>query len=170
VRGSEPLMRLHVGVVVERRKASSAWAEFVWRPVAVLPGVPDAAPWTVLGGSAECATIYAGSAAIELYRADAAGYRDNLATGTAQLWVALRPTGGEPPYEISAITAEPSEGEAFNETATDLVEAVPMPDSIRATIATFVAEHLVEHAFVKRQRDRADPEAMARRPPVKDRE
>jgi hypothetical protein len=82
----------------------------------------------------------------------------------------LRPTGGEPPYEIAAITAEPSEGEAFNETTTDLVEAVPMPESVRATIAAFVAEHLVEHAFVKRQRDRADPEAMARRAPVKDRE
>jgi hypothetical protein len=170
MRGSEPLVRLHVGVVVERRKASSTWTDFVWRPVTVLPGVPDAAPWTALGGNAECTTIYAGSAAIELHRADTPGYRDNLATGAAQLWVALRPTGGEPPFEVGAITAEPSEGEAFNEAATDLVEAVPMPESIRATVATFVAEHLVEHAFVKRQRDRADPEAMARRAPVKDRE
>lgn len=170
MRGSEPLVRLHIGVVVERRKASSAWTDFVWRPVAVLPGVPDAAPWTVLSADADCATIYAGAAAIELHRADAAGYRDNLATGAAQLWVALRPTDGEPPYEIGAITAEPSEGEAFSETATNLVEAVPMPESVRASIAVFVAEHLVEHAFVKRQRDRADPEAMARRAPVKHRE
>ncbi len=42
-----PLLRIPVGVVVERRKAFSPWADFIWRPVAVLEGVPDAAPWTV---------------------------------------------------------------------------------------------------------------------------
>ena len=32
-------------------------------------------------------------------------------------------------------------------------------------IAAFVAEHLVERPFFKRERDRADPEALARRAP-----
>ena len=44
-----PLLRIPVGVVVERRKANSPWVDFVWRPVAVLGGLPDAAPWTKLG-------------------------------------------------------------------------------------------------------------------------
>ena len=45
-----------------------------------------------------------------------------------------------------------------------------MPEPIRAAIAAFIAEHHVEDAaFVKRERDRADPEALARRAPVKDR-
>ena len=44
----EPLVRIAVGIVVERRKAMSPWADFVWRPVAVLPGLPDAVPWTPL--------------------------------------------------------------------------------------------------------------------------
>jgi hypothetical protein len=44
-----------------------------------------------------------------------------------------------------------------------------MPESVRAVIAEFVAEHHVEHPFVKRQRDRANPEAMARRTLSKDR-
>jgi hypothetical protein len=165
----QPLVSIPIGVVIERRKAKSPWVDFVWRPVAVLPGVPDAAPWTVLGGDADRVNFYGGAAAIELYRSDAAGYRDNLATGAALLWVALRPTDHEPPYEIAAVTAEPSEGEACTESATDLVEAVPMPESVRAVIAEFVAEHHVEHPFVKRQRDRANPEAMARRTPSKDR-
>ncbi len=43
-----PLMRIPVGVVVERRKAKSQWIDHVWRPVAVLDGVPEAAPWTLL--------------------------------------------------------------------------------------------------------------------------
>jgi hypothetical protein len=81
----------------------------------------------------------------------------------------LRPTGLDPPYEFVAVTAEPSEGEAFTGSATDLVEAVPMPDPVRLAIADFVSEHHVEHSFIKRQRDRADPEAMARRITSKDR-
>jgi hypothetical protein len=32
-------------------------------------------------------------------------------------------------------------------------------------VEAFVAEHHVEERFVKRKRDRADPEAMARRGP-----
>jgi len=164
-----PLVRISVGVVIERRKARSPWVDFIWRPVAVLPGVPKTAPWTALDGDADRMNFYGGAAAIELYRSDASGYRDNLATGAAQLWVALRPTGREPPYEFVAVTAEPSEGESFTGSATDLVEAVPMPDPVHAAIADFVAEQYVEHPFIKRQRDRADPEAMARRRPLKDR-
>jgi hypothetical protein len=163
------LVRIPVGVVIERRKAKSPWADFIWRPVAVLPGVPHAAPWTVLDGDAERTNFYGGAAEIELYQADAAGYRDNLVTDAAQLWVLLRPTGREPPYEFVAVTAEPSEGEAFTESATDLVEAVPMPEPVRAAIDDFVVAHHVEHPFVKRRRDHADPQAMARRTPLKDR-
>jgi hypothetical protein len=166
---AQPLASIPVGVVVERRKAKSQWADFVWRPVAVLPGVPDAAPWTALDGDIDRMNFYGGDAEIELYRSDASGYRDNLATGAALLWVALRPTGHEPPYEIAAVTAEPSEGEAYTESATDIVETVPMPEPVRAAIAEFVAEHHIEHPFVRRKRDRADPEAMARRTPSKDR-
>lgn len=167
---TQPLISIPIGVVIERRKAKSPWVDFVWRPVAVLPGVPDAVPWTELDGDADRMNFYGGAAEIELYRPDASGYRDNLATGAALLWVALRPTGLEPPYEIAAVTAEPSEGETFTESVTDIVETVPMPEPVRAAIAEFVAEHYVEHPFVKRKRDRANPEAMARRTPSKDRE
>jgi hypothetical protein len=34
-----PLLRIPVGVVVERRKATSQWVDVVWRPVAVLGGL-----------------------------------------------------------------------------------------------------------------------------------
>jgi hypothetical protein len=166
---AQPLASIPVGVVIERRKAKSQWADFVWRPVAVLPGVPDAAPWTALDGDVDRMNFYGGGAKIELYPSDASGYHDNLATGAALLWVALRPTGLEPPYEIAAVTAEPSEGETFTGSATDIVETVPMPEPVRATIAAFVAEHRIEHPFIRRKRDRADPEAMARRTPSKDR-
>jgi hypothetical protein len=43
-----PLKRIAVGVVVERRKSTSHWVDFVWQPVGVLPGTPDAAQPTVI--------------------------------------------------------------------------------------------------------------------------
>ena len=67
-----------------------------------------------------------------------------------------------------AVTADPSEGEAFTETGADLVEVVPLPDNVREAMIDFVAEHHVEQSFFKRKRDRADPEALARRDPMKD--
>ena len=48
----------------------------------------------------------------------------------------------------------------------DLVDVVPMPQSVRAVIDVFVAEHHVERPFHKRERDRADPEALAPHGPM----
>jgi hypothetical protein len=158
-----PLARIPVGVVVERRKAASRWIDFTWRPTMVLPGQPVAAPWTILASEAEAVSFYAGSTEIGLYRMEAGRYRDNLASGAPALWVALRPTGAEPPYELLAVTADPSEGESFTQAGDDLVGAVPMPAPVRQILEAFVAEHHVEQVFHKRKRDRADPEALARR-------
>ena len=161
-----PLARIPVGVVVERRKAISTWIDFVWRPVAVLPGQPDTPPWTTLSEEAGVTTFYAGAAEIELYRTEATFYRSNLISGAPAVWIALRATGKHPPYTVAAVTADPAEGEGMTETATDLVDQVPMPKAIQELVAAFVAEHHVEEKFVKRKRDRADPEALARRGPL----
>jgi hypothetical protein len=162
------LIRIPVGVVVERRKAISPWIDFVWRPLAVLDGVPAAAPWAILGIENDATTYYAGEAEVELHQAETGNYRDNLAMETPAFWVVLRPTGGEPPYTILCVTADPYEGEAFTEAGNDLVEQVPMPEPIRDAVAAFVAEHHVERQFIKRKRDRADPQALAQRSRVRD--
>lgn len=162
---SPPLLRIPVGVVVERRKATSPWADVIWKPVAVLAGLPEAAAWTVLSEDADAATFYAGPTEIALYRSEAEHYRRNLASGAPLIWVALHPAGREPPYQVAAVTADPAEGEALTEPGQAIIEAVPMPEAIRDTIAGFVGHFPAEPAFVKRKRDRADPEALARRGP-----
>jgi hypothetical protein len=160
-----PLLRIPVGVVVERRKASSRWAGVIWRPVTLLAGLPDAAPWTVLATEGETVTFYAGAAEIELYRSDTENYRRNLESGSPSVWVALQPTANDPPYEIAAVTADPAEAEGLTESAQTIVEAVAMPESLRDAVAAFVAEHHVERIFQKRTRERANPESLARRGP-----
>ena len=158
-----PLVRIPIGVVVERCKANSPWSEFTWRPTAVLGGLPDADPWTQLASEEESVTFYAGAAEIELYRTETENYRDNLVSAAPSVWVALLSTAGDPPYEIAAVTADPAEGEALTEPGQGIVEAVPMPTSVHRSIASFISEHHVERTFEKRKRNRADPEALARR-------
>jgi hypothetical protein len=165
--GASALASIAVGVVVERRKAQSPWIEFTWKPLGVLVGLPQARPWTMLTDDGDGASFYAGPAEVRLYRTETGNYRDNLGSGAAMLWVALRPTGVEPPYEVFTVTADPAEGEALTEAGGDLVDVVPMPEPIRVQIAAFVEEHHVERAFFKRERDRADPQALARRAPVR---
>lgn len=160
-----PLLRIPVGVVVERRKAISPWVDVIWRPVAILAGLPEAAPWTKLAGDGETISFYAGPAEIELYRSEIANYRSNLASGAPWLWVALQAVAGDPPYEIAGVTADPAEGEGWTEPGQGIIEAVAMPDSVRQSIAAFVALYPIEQAFAKRARDRADPEALARHAP-----
>jgi len=160
---SEPQLRIPIGVVVERRKAHSPWVDFVWRPIAVLAGLPDAAAWTVLSQESDAATFYAGAAEIALYRSEAENYRRNLAADVPAVWVALTASDGAAPHQVAAVTADPAEGEGLTEPGQAIVEAVPMPDIVREAIAAFVAECPPEPHFAKRKRDRADPEALARR-------
>jgi hypothetical protein len=159
---STALARIPVGVVVERHKAKSPWLDFLCQPVAVLAGVPAAAPWTVISSEGDVTTLYAGEAVIELYRTETANYRDNLASGTPLLWVVLRPATGKVGFDLLMVTADPAEGEALTGAGSDLVETVPMPAPIGEIVASFIAEHHVERSFFKRQRDRSTPRSPAR--------
>ena len=161
------LTKIAVGVVVERSDSESEWVQYYWHPVAILPGLPDTPPWTKLSDTGNRASFYAGSADVELYRTEAANYRENLESGSPLMWVALQPADGDPPYELISVTADPAEGQAMSEAGNNLIDAVPMPLAIQEAIAAFVAEHGVKRAaFVKRRRDRADPEKLARRRPM----
>lgn len=154
-----------VGVVVERRMLNNPWVDHAWMPVDVLAGAPAAAPWTVLKQTAEVTRFYAGAFELELFGSETGMYRDNLNSGQPSLWVSLRPTDAPPGVVLQLVTADPSEGEALTEPGTDIIEAVSMPAELQQRLAAFVEAHHVERPFIKRKRDRASPEAMARRDP-----
>jgi hypothetical protein len=162
----KPLISIAVGVVVERSKGASPWAEFQWNATSVLTGVPDTPAWTQLTDDSERATFYAGAAEIELHRTETGNYRSNLMTGEPVLWVVLETTGVEPPCRLAIVTADPAEAEAIAGLGNgEIVDTVPMPPAIEDAVAAFVAEHHVERAFVKRKRGHANPGKMARRVP-----
>ncbi len=159
------LVSIPVGVLVERHKATSPWIDYLLRPASVLDGVPSAAPWTVLRSAGDATTFYAGAATVELHRTETANYLSNIDSEVPLLWVALRPTGVEPPFEVVAVTADPAEGEALTEVGQDIVDTVPMPDTIAQVVEAFIVEHHVERPFFKRRRDTADgPIGRPKRP------
>lgn len=157
---------IEIGIIVERRVLSSRWAEHAWMPVAVLAGAPAALPWTVLQETAEATRYYAGTCHLDFFASETTMYRENLRSGRPSLWVALRPSDASPGVTLRLVTADPAESEALTEPGTDIIEAVPMPPEIRNRLAAFVEAHHVERPFVKRKRDRPDPEVLGRRPPV----
>ncbi|ABR64249.1 DUF3305 domain-containing protein [Sinorhizobium medicae] len=152
-----------VGVIVERRDLDSPWADHSWVPVAALAGTPAATPWTVLEQTTRLTRYYAGTSEIEFFGTDTTMYRENLRSQRPSLWIALRLTDAAPGILVHLVTADPAEAEALTETNTDIIEAVAMPIEIQERLAAFVEAHHVERAFVKRKRDRTDPEAMASR-------
>jgi len=154
---STALARIPVGVIVERRAARSPWADFLWKPVCVLVGEPSAEPWTAISAADDATHFYAGATAIELHRTETSYYRNNLASTAPQLWVALRPVASGVPYELFVVTADPAEGEALTDTASNLVEPVPMPVAVIKLVRDFVARHHVERPFEKRRRQPAAP-------------
>jgi hypothetical protein len=158
-------VHFNVGVVVAKRKLKGPWADHAWLPVAILPTVPEAPPWTPLGHYGDDETFYAGSAEISLYAQATGFYRDNLTSGKPSLWVVLRPLGEG--VELVSVTADPYEGEALAENVGDIVEVVPMPGDIQARIQAFFDAFHVERAFFKRKRDRAEPEKVTRNGPAR---
>jgi Protein of unknown function (DUF3305) len=161
-----------VGVVIVKRALNGPWATHAWLPSAVLPAVPDAPAGTPLGRDGADEMFYAGSAVISLHVAATGHYRDNLGSGQPSLWVVLRPVGDE--VELASVTADPYEGEALAESIGAIVETVPMPADVQRRVKAFFDAFHVERTFFKRKRDRADPEALARRsampPPSEDTE
>ena len=61
--------------------------------------------------------------------------------------------------DLLFVTADPAEGEALTGAGNDLVDSVPMPGSVRQSVANFIAEHHVEQAFFKRERSKSQPPA-----------
>lgn len=153
--------RIEVGIVVARRRLSGPWASHAWLPVAALSAAPDTAPWTLLSASESEDLFYAGATDLLLHPSATSHYRDNLAAAQPSIWVALRVAAGEE-QEIASVTVDPYEGEALAEGIGEIIEAVPMPAEVQAHLARYVETFHVERVFHKRQRDRADPEALAR--------
>lgn len=152
--------RLTVGVIVERRKAKSAWADYVWQPVEALLIVPPLAPWTVMREDENVTRFFAGSFTMELYPRETISYQANLISEKPSIYVVLRGDAAAPQgWRLELVTPSPADAEAYMEGGADIVDKVPMPDEIAAWLEAYVATFHVEQEFRKRRRGRDKPGA-----------
>jgi Protein of unknown function (DUF3305) len=161
-------IRIAVGVVAERRPGVTPWAEHAWAAREVLEDFPEVPPWTVLREEAGRTLFFAGAAEVALHPTDTDNYIHNLEQAEPRVWVLLRPVAAAPGFALQAVTVDAGEAELFAESGSDLLEALPLPAGLRLTLERFVAEHHRVREFHKRKRDRADSEALGRRPRVEE--
>ncbi len=165
---------LSLGVVLERRRIDNPWQDYVWKPVAVIPGAGPCDPrgeWSVLAGGEGWAHFHAGTLTLELFRKETEGYKVNLAQQPPRLFVGLR--GGEDmdsDHDVVPflVTACPYEAQDYLDSGDEIVEAVAMPEGVAAFVQAYIDTHHVDEPFVKRKRKRGkDGDAsFARRAPL----
>lgn len=148
---------LTLGIVVEKRKSSHAWADWVWKPVSVLMNPPAGKNWEVLRISNDVTQYHAGIVHLVLHRKDTEALRENLMLPEPELYVVLREPADpdeEFPYEPHSVTASAFDAQDSTDAGDDLVEKVPMPEAVAAFIQAFVEQHHIDEEFIKRKRDR----------------
>lgn len=147
---------LKVGAVVRRSPGVTRWAREIWKPVAVIPGAPEAF-WKEMVREGEVVDYHAGTVSMELFRADVESYLVSLNMTVPSVWIIMdrddtnrSPSG----WFVSAITASAYEALDALDSGESIVEPVPVPESLAAWIKEFVDLHYVEEPFKKRQRDK----------------
>lgn len=147
---------LFVGAVVRRTPGVTRWARDIWKPVAVIPGAPEAF-WKEMVREGDTVDYHAGTVAMELFRADVESYLVSLNMATPSVWIIMdrdesrrSPSG----WFVSAITASAYEAQDALDSGESIVEAVPIPESLAAWIKEFVDMHYIEEPFKKRRRDK----------------
>jgi hypothetical protein len=146
---------LRVGAVVRRSPGVTRWVKEIWKPVAVIPGAPDAF-WKELVREDDVVDYHAGTVTMELFRADVEGYLVSLNMAVPSIWVIMdRDVTSQSPsgWVISTVTASAHEALDALDSGESIVEAVPIPESMAAWIKEFIDMHYIEEPFKKRRRD-----------------
>lgn len=157
-----------VGIVVERRDSSHPWADHAWRPVAVAPGAPPMDPagsWKMLKQGEGWEHYLAGTLDIEVWRTDTEAYLDCLSADPPQVFVVLRePADGEHEVVPFLATVSTYEAQDYTDGGDDIVEGVPMPDSVMSWLRAFIDAHHAPEPFRKRRLRRKNDEDTGPKP------
>lgn len=150
-----------LGIVVERRKSSHPWADWVWTPVSVfMNGAPEADWVEILSGDG-WTQYHAATLHLVLHRKETEALCLNLMLDTPELYVVMQDAeelDTEFPVTAHVVTASSYEAQDYLDSGDDIVEKVEMPEAVAAFIQAFVEEHHVDEKFIKRRRNKLDLE------------
>lgn len=146
-----------LGIVVEKRKSSHPWADWIWRPVSVVLNASETAYWDEMVSDENCTQYLAGTLLLTLHRKDSEALRANLMLPQPELYVVLQEgedLSSDFPYLPHVVTASAYDAQDATDAGDDIVEKVAMPESVAAFVQAFVEEHYEEEKFIKRKRDK----------------
>ena len=151
-----------VGIVVERREIDNPWQDYIFAPVAIIPGAPPMETmdeWKELQHGDGCIHYHAGTLDLKLLSAETDGYRTNLSNPQPYVYIVMTPgeEADEPEIVPFIVTASPHEAEGYTEDSEQIVEGVPMPPEMVAWVREFIVKNHVEEPFKKRKRKAYDP-------------
>ncbi len=143
---------LAVGIVLERREIDHPWQSHSWHAVDLIPHAPAVAEWRKLAEGEDWVRFHAATLEVELFGKETEGYRYNLSTEAPAVFVVLRldeeAEAGVVPF---LATVCPYEAQDYMDADEETVDAVPMPEGMKAWVGRFVTEHHVDVPFHKRK-------------------
>lgn len=148
-----------MGVVVRRAPGVTRWQRWSWTVCGVLQAAPDA-HWRELRREGEVVEYHAATVPLELHGAEAEAYLHGLQAQVPCLYVIMRTSNGEFPFEVALVTASPYEAQDYTDSGEEIVEKVAMPNATRVLVQDFVDEFYREEEFIKRKRDKKRIDAV----------
>lgn len=142
-----------VGVVLRRTPGVTRWSQWHWAATAILPGAGPA-DWRELRREGETVEYHAATCTLELHGAETEAYLIGLSDTIPSLYVIMRETTDERPFDVVLVTASPYEAQDYTDSGEEIVEKVPMPEGLVAWIRDFVTAFHHHETFVKRKRDK----------------
>jgi hypothetical protein len=150
-----------LGIIVEKRKSTHPWADWIWRPIAVFMNAGEVSSWQELMRGEDYIRYHAATLPLTLHRKETEALRLNLMLDVPELYVVLQENEdqmSEFPYVPHIVTASSYHAQDFHDAGDQIVEKVAMPEGVAALIQAFVEEHHVDEVFIKRRRDKLDTE------------
>lgn len=153
-------MTIPLGLIIEKRKSTHPWGDFIWKPVEVIPGAGAIDDWVTLETHEDWARFHIATLPLTLHRRETEALKMNIENDAPHLYVVLRENEGsnDRPLKAHLVTASPYDAQDYLDTSEEIIEKVPMPAAIFEWIKAFVNEHHRQEEFKKRRRDKLDVE------------
>lgn len=156
-------LRIDVGVIAEKRKARSEWAEDYWVPTAIIEGHVHHKPGEMMRQTETGTMYFMGFSEIYCHAKEAEAYVHNFESEIPAIYIILRPDDEDEhplPWYVHTVTVSPYEAQDFADSSEEIIERVAMPMSIATALMDFTDTHHEDVPFKKRKRQNFKEEKL----------
>ena len=162
-----------VRVIFERQDIQNVWQSHRWVVHDLVPleleagdGMPPIndvtlQPLRVETSDIETKALFSAEASLDLHRAEAEAYAENLASSEPAIYIVLRNNevdddrGNDVDVHLAELSLSPYNIQDIEDCGEDQVEKLPLQGPIAAFVQEFVMIHFKPEPFKKRKRDKA---------------